>query len=93
MILHRTDLGVRADWAADMGTVHIMGQVPPHLVPLAVARFSVALQENDYDLFTNNCEHFARYVTEGQKYSTQVVAAVAVGVLALVVWGINRSNS
>jgi hypothetical protein len=93
VILHRTDLGVRADWVGQMGPVHILGQVPPHLVSLAVARFSVALRENNYDLFTNNCEHFARYVTEGQSYSTQVAVVVTVGLLALAVWAVNRSNS
>lgn len=91
VILHRTDCGVRADWAAYAGPWNILGQVPPRLVPSAVTRFSAALQGHDYDLFTNNCEHFARFVTEGRDYSTQVAGAVVVAGLALVVWAANRS--
>jgi hypothetical protein len=92
VILHRTDLGVRADWASELAPVYILGQVPSHLIPLAIDRFSAALQENDYALFTNNCEHFARFVTEGKSYSTQVAAAVvSAGVVGLI-WALNRGN-
>jgi hypothetical protein len=93
VILHRTDVGVLAAWANQTGTWGIVGQVPQQLVPSAVARFSEALQKSDYNLFTNNCEQFARYVTEGQEHSTQVGAAVIVGALAIMAWGMTRSNS
>jgi hypothetical protein len=92
VILHRTDLGICADWAAYTGPWNVLGQVPPRLVPSAVTRFSTALQVNDYDLFTNNCEHFARFVTEGRDYSTQVAGAVVAAGLAFVIWAVNRSD-
>jgi hypothetical protein len=91
VMLHRTDIGVRADWAVNMGSWNNLGQVPPHLVPSAVARFSAALQENDYNLFTNNCEHFARFVTQGKKQSTRVNAVAVLSVAGLALWAANRS--
>ncbi len=45
----------------------------------------------DQFLFTNNCEQFARFVTEGQKYSTQMAAAVVVGVTGLAIWAASRA--
>ena len=35
-----------------------------------------------YDLFGNNCEHFARYVALGNRESTQVQGAVVLTGLA-----------
>lgn len=91
IILHLVDRGVKADWAVFTGAWDIVGQVPRESEALAVNRFSQALQNSDYNLFTNNCEQFARFVTEGQKYSSQVAAAVVIGLTGLAVWAAGRA--
>jgi hypothetical protein len=51
---------------------------------------------NEYDLIKDNCEHFARYVTEGQKQSTQVqtfgLVAAWLGLLGIAVFA-NRGDN
>jgi hypothetical protein len=47
---------------------------------------AVAARPAPYDLFTNNCEHIAREVTEGKKYSPQsrfLVGCVVVAAVCL----------
>ncbi len=38
----------------------------------AKARLKEAFKNPNYDLFGNNCEHFARFVTQNQRTSHQV---------------------
>lgn len=54
----------------------------------ATARLQEALvSANPYDLFQNNCEHFARYVIMGKPESTQVKGALLfAGLLLGVIW-------
>jgi hypothetical protein len=74
VIIHQTYPTVRVDWADSSGNWDMMGEVLPPHVPFAIERVSMALSNPNYDLFANNCEQFARFVTTGQKTSTQLWA-------------------
>src|SRR5438445_9059459 len=74
IVIHQTYPIPRVDWAESTGTWDILGQVLPSLVPSAMERVSLAFNDPNYDLFANNCEHFARFIASGQKTSTQLWA-------------------
>ena len=46
----------------------------------ARGRIANALKEPEYDMFANNCEHFANYVAHDNRVSGQVITGVGVGV-------------
>ncbi len=85
IVIHQTPPTIRADWLAHTGRWSIMGRVTD--VSGAIQRLRAAFSNPTYDLFGNNCEHFARFVAEGDHRSDQIfwagVGAVAVGALAL----------
>ena len=85
IVIHQTPPHIRADWLANTGRWNVMGRVTD--VPGATRRLNEAFTNPQYELFGNNCEHFARFVTEGTRRSDQIflagVGAVAVGALAL----------
>ena len=60
---------------------------------LALRRAESRLGETNYNLATNNCEHFARWCVEGEARSPQVATVGIVGTLALVgvlCWWVKR---
>lgn len=69
------------DWLRDTGAWSIEGHVEIERLPQAIARVDIALQNQEYDFFSNNCEQFARFVVGGNKYSTQLRAAGIVAAL------------
>ncbi|WP_345990159.1 lecithin retinol acyltransferase family protein [Sulfurimonas sp. HSL1-2] len=85
IVIHQTPPSIRADWLGHTGNWDIIGKVTD--TQKAIQRIKEALENPEYDLFGNNCEHFARYVTEGVKTSRQVfwagVSVVAIGSLAV----------
>jgi len=93
IIIHQTYPTVRVDWAESTGKWDMMGQVLPPLVPFAMERISVALGDPNYDLFANNCEQFARFITTGQKTSTQLWAWGFGGALALALWYFTNNDN
>jgi hypothetical protein len=52
----------------------MVGQVHHQTIPSAIERVSIAFSDPNYDLFANNCEQFARFISVGQKTSTQLWA-------------------
>jgi len=60
--------------------------VTPEHEPEAIRRVHEALQNPGYEIFGNNCEHFARFATTGRRESGQLQAVV--GVAALVAVGL-----
>lgn len=52
----------------------------------ALRRVAIAARNPKYDLFGNNCEHFARYIASGKRESHQVrgFVAFAAGLLLLI---------
>jgi hypothetical protein len=91
VIIHRTP-DIRAEWAEETGAWEMVEQVPPHQTQFAVARALEEFERPNYYPLTNNCEHTARYITSGEKTSTQANWIVGAGLAVLVVWLINRSG-
>jgi hypothetical protein len=91
VIIHRTP-DIRAERAETTGVWEWVEEVPPDQTRSAVARALEEFDQPDYYALTNNCEHTARYITSGEKRSTQVNRLVLVGLAGLVIWAINRSD-
>ncbi len=84
LVIHQTPPQIRLDRLADTGDWKVLGQITDETD--AISRINKAIENNAYDLFGNNCEHFARYVATGRRESTQLQAlGLGVGLLAIVV--------
>ncbi len=90
VIIHRTP-DIRAEWAETTGVWEWVEEVPPDKIPLAVTRALEEFAQPNYALLTNNCEHTGRYITSGEKQSTQVNWLAFAGLAGLVIWAITRS--
>jgi hypothetical protein len=86
VVIHQSPPTIRADWLRDTGVWEHLGLVEYAEEAGAIARIMQALQDPLYDLFGNNCEHFARFVTTGRRESTQVNDFV--GIVLFVVAGV-----
>jgi len=83
VVIHQTPPAIRFDWLQSTGKWDILGRISNE--PDAIQRMRHAMTDPSYDLFGNNCEHFARYVASGVKESQQLqVGAVLVGLAAIV---------
>ncbi|MDO8267443.1 MAG: hypothetical protein Q7T32_06375 [Moraxellaceae bacterium] len=79
VVIHQTPPRLRIDWLRDTGTWNIEGLITD--LAGAKARIIEAARTPNYDLFGNNCEHFARFVAFSKKNSTQIFwGTVGVGV-------------
>lgn len=81
-VIHRTS-EMRADWAETTGAWEVVEQVAADQTQSAVARASEEFAQPNYYLLTNNSEHTARYITSGEKVSTQVGQYLAIGLLGV----------
>lgn len=81
VVIHKGANGNQIDWFQNTGIWETVSKVIDESG--AIARLSEALKDPNYDLFGNNCEHFARFITTGKKESTQIQAAVMVVGLAV----------
>lgn len=85
IVIHQTPPNIRADWLSNAGRWNVLGHITD--VAGAMQRLKAAFANPQYDLFGNNCEHFARFVAQGERRSNQIfwagVSAVAVGTLAV----------
>jgi hypothetical protein len=89
VILQLTPMGVQAAWLHGTGAWLVLYEVDDEMS--AVARIRQAMSTPCYDLFGNNCEHFARYVATGKRESSQVQTAVVVaGVIGLIALAASR---
>jgi hypothetical protein len=80
VVVHQTPPSLRMDWLQNTGQWEVMGRITDE--PAAIARINEAAKTPNYDLFGNNCEHFARYAATGRRESTQLQTAVVVAGLA-----------
>lgn len=84
IVIHQTPPSIRADFLGNTGSWSVKGKVDD--IAGAIERIKEAIKNPNYDLFGNNCEHFARFVAFGQKHSTQIfwggAAVVALSALA-----------
>ena len=84
IIIHKTDKGILPVWADISGEWYFVNKVPLNQIDGAVDRINISRATPEYHLIFSNCEHFARFVTEGSSRSTQVqTVGVAVSILTL----------
>ncbi len=85
VVIHQTPPQIRLDSLEDTGDWKVLGRITDE--PLAISRINKALENSSYDLFGNNCEHFARYVATGRRESTQLQAmGLFAGLLAVIIF-------
>jgi len=82
VIVHQTPPTLRTAWADDTGDWEIVDRVVDESG--ARARIAMAAATPGYDLFGNNCEHFARFVATGVRESHQVRGYCLIGALLAV---------
>jgi|ERR1700686_725399 len=92
VVIQQTLPRARVDWAEETGKWNMVGQVDPQMVRSALERVSVAFSDPDYDLFANNCEQFARFISVGQKTSTQLWAIGLGGAFVFALWLLSRDD-
>ena len=85
VVIHQTPPAIHANWLRDTGVWENLGFVAYADEAAAIERITQALMNPLYDLFGNNCEHFARFVTTGRRESVQVKNLV--GIVLLVAAG------
>ena len=71
LVFHLTNSGFQVDWVETFGKPEILGKVDSISEPQALDRLRFASQNMNLWYVGNDCEHFARYVAEGYKQSTQ----------------------
>jgi hypothetical protein len=85
VIIHQTPPGLRHDSLHDFGPFKVVRTIRD--VEGAIRRYNQALENPRYDLFGNNCEHFAGYVETGRRESGQLQGFVVLGILAAILIG------
>jgi len=89
VVIHQTPPSIQVNWLQDTGTWKIIGKITDE--GMAIIRIRQAAKNPNYDLFGNNCEHFARFVATGVRESTQVQSAVFVtGLVALTIYALRK---
>lgn len=82
IVVHQTPPSIRINWFKDTGKWTLVGKIIDE--DAAIYRLQMALNDPTYDLFGNNCEHFARYIATGNKESRQLQSVGLVSVLAAI---------
>ncbi len=84
IVIHQAPPEIRLDRLEDTGDWKVLGKITDETH--AISRINKATENSAYDLFGNNCEHFARFVATGRRESTQLQAmGLVAGLLAVVV--------
>lgn len=83
-VIHKDNKKVVAD-DYDALSWQVIHKMPENEIPLAIIRTKQTLNES-YNLLSNNCEHFARYVTTGKKESSQIQVLGVLAVSAALIW-------
>ncbi len=94
IVIHQAIPFIRIDWLIYTGRWKIIGRTKDNKIVNAKKRIQKAIKNPRYNLFGNNCEQFARYVTTGIKESKQLQAAVgigALGALLYLIWDVDRN--
>jgi len=94
IVIHQTYPSARVEWAEVTGVWNMVQTVPDYLVPSALERVAIAFRDPNYDLLANNCEQFARFISEGEKSSTQLRGFFLAGTLVVVgLWFFRRNDN
>jgi len=84
IVIHQTPPTIKIEWLHETGKWEVLGQIADE--KLAIHRIKEAANNPTYDLFVNNCQHFATYVATGVPQSTQMQVGLAIaGSVALLV--------
>ena len=81
---------VRCEWLKASDGWKIILDVPPHQIAQAVERRRIAMANPEYHATRNNCEHFARYIVEGKRYSIQLQNSVIFTTLCVLAFSNTR---
>src|SRR5579859_6842899 len=82
VVVHLPPGGLRYDWLSTTGEWKVVKQIGD--AAGAIARLRIVEANPVYDAVTNNCEHAARYIADGERRSNQVRwIGVFVGVAAV----------
>lgn len=84
VVIHQAPPAIRIDWLQNTGSWQDCWRITDE--DYAIQRMKQAFNNPGYDLFGNNCEHFARYVATGVRESTQLQVVGVVAGLAALVW-------
>ncbi len=84
-VVHQTPPEVRFEYVSDKQPWEITDRITD--IDEAKKRIEKAVEEPEYDLFENNCEHFANFVAKGNKSSGQIVigTVATLGAIALLI--------
>jgi len=89
VVIHQTPPSIQVNWLQDTGKWKIIGKIIDE--KMAISRIKQTANKPNYDLFGNNCEHFARFVATGTKESTQVQSVVwMTGLVALTMYALRK---
>lgn len=91
IIIHKTDKGI--SWSYMSDEWYFVNGVPLNQLNDAISRINISLTTPNYHLIFSNCEHFARFVTEGIVQSTQVQTVGVLGGLAFLAYILSRDNN
>lgn len=91
VIIHRTP-EMRVETAESTGAWQMVDEVPPDQTYSAISRATEVFGEPGWSVLNNNCEHTARYITSGEKKSTQVENFFAIALLSVVLIGLANQN-
>ena len=92
LIFHLINTGPQVDWLEVFGKPEVLGKVSLTQELPAIKRLRFAFNNLNRWYFSNNCEHFARYITEGYKQSIQLQNAAVLGSLVVVAFSWLRNN-
>lgn len=68
VVIQQVPPTLRVDWFQNTGAWEVLGRITYEA--MAIQRMNTAFATPNYDLFGNNCEHFARFVATGKREST-----------------------
>jgi len=89
VVIHQTPPSLAMNWLQDTGEWKVLGRITDERD--AIDRMNKAWETPNYNLFGNNCEHFARYVATGVRESKQVQSGVFIAGLALLVYVVSKA--
>jgi hypothetical protein len=76
IVIHQTPPTIKMEWLRETGAWEVLGRIADEKI--ALLRINEAAKNPTYDLFVNNCQHFATYVATGVRQSTQVQVGLAI---------------
>lgn len=77
-LIHQAYPYLRVEPLHSLDGWELLGRVSESEMNNVRTRINESLRRPIYDLFSNNCEHFARFAATGSKQSAQLQRAVAV---------------